>query len=103
MIMPGPVVPPNGLEVVTINGRIAKCASYSHLTRDGASQCRSSGNRSAMSFRSRNIGFHEIPKIVHYDLMLHSIPQSVIAHNISIFLRHELEKMKKDKSLEKTS
>jgi hypothetical protein len=46
------------------------------------------------------LGFREMPEIVHYDLMLHSVPQQVIEHDISIFLRYELAKIKKDKSLE---
>ncbi|OCK75173.1 hypothetical protein K432DRAFT_274329, partial [Lepidopterella palustris CBS 459.81] len=46
-----------------------------------------------------HLGFHEIPEIVHYDLMLHSIPQSVIKHDISIFLRYELAKINNQRSL----
>jgi hypothetical protein len=47
------------------------------------------------------LGFREIPEITHHDLMLHSIPQLVIKRDISIFLRHELAKIKRTRSLEK--
>jgi NACHT domain len=46
------------------------------------------------------LGFRKIADIAHYDLMLHSVPQLVIEHDISIFLRHELAKIKEHKSLE---
>jgi hypothetical protein len=46
------------------------------------------------------LGFRQIPGIAHYDLMLHSVPQLIIEHDISIFLRHELDKIKEHKSLE---
>lgn len=42
----------------------------------------------------------EMSEIVHYDLMLHSVPQPTIERDISIFFRYELAKIKKDKSLE---
>ncbi|KAF4631978.1 hypothetical protein G7Y89_g6154 [Cudoniella acicularis] len=47
------------------------------------------------------LGFREIPEITHHDLMLHSIPQLVIEHDISVFLRHELLKISKKRSLGK--
>lgn len=46
------------------------------------------------------LGFRKIADITHYDLMLHSVPHLVIEQDISIFLRHELAKIKEDKSLE---
>jgi len=49
---------------------------------------------------SIRLGFHKMPKIIHCDLMLHSIPQSIIEQDISVFLRHELNKIKEDKFLE---
>ena len=44
-------------------------------------------------------GFRKIPGIFHYDLMLHSIPRSVVQHDISILIKHELVKIKEDKYL----
>ena len=46
-------------------------------------------------------GFHEMPEIAHHDLMLHSVPQSVIEHDISFFLRHELGEISSRRSLER--
>jgi hypothetical protein len=46
------------------------------------------------------LGFHNMPEIVHHDLMLHSIPRSVIEHDIALFLRYELGKVKKDRFIE---
>jgi hypothetical protein len=42
-------------------------------------------------------GFRKIPQIIHHDLMLHAVPQRVIEHDISIFLRHELVKIKEER------
>jgi hypothetical protein len=50
---------------------------------------------------SIRLGFREMPKICHHDLVLHSIPRPVIEHDISIFLRHELANIKEDKSVNK--
>jgi WD40 repeat protein len=47
------------------------------------------------------LGFREMTEIAHYDLMLHSVPQKVIGHDISIFVRHELVKINRKRSLEK--
>ncbi|EEQ83837.2 WD domain-containing protein [Blastomyces dermatitidis ER-3] len=44
--------------------------------------------------RSIYASFRELPDIVHHDLTLHSVPKAVIESDISIFLRHELEKVK---------
>ena len=46
------------------------------------------------------LGFREMLEIVHHDLVLHFVPQPVIEHDISIFLRHELAEIKKMRSLE---
>ena len=51
---------------------------------------------------SIRLGFHKMPKIIHCDLMLHSIPQSIIEQDISVFLRHELNKSRKTNFLKKT-
>jgi hypothetical protein len=42
------------------------------------------------------LGFRAIPGAVHQDFVLHDISQSVIEHDISLFTRHELGKIKKD-------
>ena len=47
------------------------------------------------------LGFRAIPEIAHHDLMLHSVPQLVVEHNISIFLRHKLLKISREHALEK--
>ncbi|KAF8535306.1 quinon protein alcohol dehydrogenase-like superfamily [Trichophaea hybrida] len=36
-------------------------------------------------------GFHTMPDAEHQDFVLHNISQSIIEHDISVFLRHELE------------
>ncbi|KAF8533679.1 vegetative incompatibility protein HET-E-1 [Trichophaea hybrida] len=36
-------------------------------------------------------GFHAIPDAEHQDFVLHNISQSIIEHDISVFLRHELD------------
>jgi hypothetical protein len=46
------------------------------------------------------LGFRKIPEIAHHDLMLHSIPQEVIEHDISLYLRHELFKIGRKHLLE---
>ncbi|OJD26863.1 hypothetical protein ACJ73_01743 [Blastomyces percursus] len=38
--------------------------------------------------------FRELPDIVHHDLTLHSVPKAVVDSDISIFLTHELGKVK---------
>jgi hypothetical protein len=46
------------------------------------------------------LGFHNMPEIVHHDLMLHSISRSVIEHDITLFLRYELGQIKRNRSIE---
>ena len=46
------------------------------------------------------LGFCKLPEIVHHDLTLQSVPEPVIEHDISIFLRYELAKIKEEHSLE---
>ncbi|KAF8243945.1 vegetative incompatibility protein HET-E-1 [Wilcoxina mikolae CBS 423.85] len=36
-------------------------------------------------------GFHAMPDAEHQDFVLHNISQSIIEHDISVFLRHELD------------
>lgn len=47
------------------------------------------------------LGVREMPEIIHHDLMLHSILQPIVKHDISIFLRYELAKIKEEHHLEK--
>jgi hypothetical protein len=43
-------------------------------------------------------GFRDIPE-AHQDFVLHTIPQHIIEHDISIFLHQELEKIRKENDL----
>ncbi|OAX84576.1 hypothetical protein ACJ72_01054 [Emergomyces africanus] len=52
--------------------------------------------------RSIYASFRELPDIVHHDLTLHSVPKVVIDGDISIFLRHELGKIKSKKRIERS-
>ncbi|OJD19429.1 hypothetical protein AJ78_00603 [Emergomyces pasteurianus Ep9510] len=52
--------------------------------------------------RSIYASFRELPDIVHHDLTLHSVPKAVIDADISIFLRHELGKIKSKKRIERS-
>ena len=36
------------------------------------------------------LGFRDIPRVEHQDLILHNISQSVIEHDLMVFLHHEL-------------
>lgn len=45
------------------------------------------------------LGFRDMPEILHQDLILHGIPPLIVEHDISVFLRHELKKIKKDHGL----
>ena len=47
------------------------------------------------------LGFRAIPEITHHDLMLHSVPQLIVEHNISIFLRCKLLRISRKHALEK--
>ncbi|KLJ11401.1 hypothetical protein EMPG_09706 [Blastomyces silverae] len=51
--------------------------------------------------RSIYASFRELPDIVHHDLTLHSVPKAVIDSDISIFLRHELGKVKSKRRIDK--
>jgi len=42
-------------------------------------------------------GFHAIPEATHQDFVLHSISQSIIEHDISIFLHHELDRIRRER------
>ena len=45
------------------------------------------------------LGFRGMPEVVHQDLSLHGIPRSVVEHDISLFLKHELWEVGKLHSL----
>ena len=45
------------------------------------------------------LGFYAIPGDMHEDFMLHTISPTVVQHDINIFLRHELNKIGKSRSL----
>ncbi|RDW71669.1 hypothetical protein BP5796_07703 [Coleophoma crateriformis] len=44
-------------------------------------------------------GFDKMPKVSYHNLMLHSIPEEVVEHDISIYLRHELDQIREYKGL----
>ena len=44
-------------------------------------------------------GFRTIPGDIHEDFMLHTISPAVVRHDIAIFLRHELNKIRESRSL----
>jgi len=46
-------------------------------------------------------GFKKIPGAAHQDFVLHDISQSIIQHDISNFLRHELEDIRKEYGIPK--
>ncbi|KAI9767667.1 MAG: hypothetical protein M1840_005538 [Geoglossum simile] len=48
---------------------------------------------------SIQVCFRALPKGVHQDLALHTVPQTVIHHDISVFLQKELEKIRTDHDL----
>ena len=45
------------------------------------------------------LGFRDMPEILHQDLDLRDIPPMTIKHDISTYLRHELGRIKKERSL----
>lgn len=45
------------------------------------------------------LGFQHMPEVIHQDLILHDIPRSVVEHDISIFLKHELGRIRNDRGL----
>lgn len=45
------------------------------------------------------LGFRDIPGSLHEDLVLHEISAATIRHDIAIFLRHELGKIKEERLL----
>lgn len=45
------------------------------------------------------LGFKQIPKILHQDLILHDIPRSTVEHDIRVFPGHELDRIRKDHNL----
>jgi hypothetical protein len=45
------------------------------------------------------LGFRDMPEIIHQDLILHDIPVSTVEHDISVFVRHELGKIRKQHDL----
>ena len=45
------------------------------------------------------LGFRAIGGAVHQDFVLHSISQSIVQHDISVFFKNELEKIKKERAL----
>lgn len=47
-----------------------------------------------------SLGFSKMSQIVHHDEILHSIPQSLIERDISIFLRHELATIRQKRKIE---
>lgn len=46
-----------------------------------------------------SLEFHAIPGSVHEDFVLHEIPAAVIRHDITVFLRHELGKIREEFSI----
>ena len=46
-----------------------------------------------------SLGFHAIPGSVHEDFVLHEIPAAVVRHDITVFLRHELGKIREEFSI----
>ena len=44
-------------------------------------------------------GFQDMPSILYQDLVLHDVPRPVVDHDIEIFFRHELELIRRDRSL----
>lgn len=45
------------------------------------------------------LGFQNMPEIHYQDLILHDIPRSTVEHDIWVFLRHELDKIRKARNL----
>ena len=40
------------------------------------------------------LGFKQMPQLLHQDLVLHDVPRQVVEHDIAIFLRHELSRIR---------
>lgn len=47
-----------------------------------------------------NLGFSRLSSAIHEDFVLHEIAPSIIRHDISIFLKHELQNIQKERSLD---
>jgi hypothetical protein len=45
------------------------------------------------------LGFKALPEVTYKDLALHDIPRAVVQHDISVFLRHELKRIRNERSL----
>jgi NACHT domain len=45
------------------------------------------------------LGFGALPGVVHDDIVLHNIAQSIVKQDISVFLKHELEKIREEHAL----
>lgn len=45
------------------------------------------------------LGFQKMPEIFHRDLVLHEIPRPPFDHDIDVFLRYELDSIKKNRDL----
>lgn len=48
---------------------------------------------------SIRLGFRGISRSMHNDFVLHDIPAAIIQHDISVFLKHELSKIKEERLL----
>ena len=48
---------------------------------------------------SIHLGFRNISGSMHEDFVLHEIPKTVIRHDIAVFLKHELNKIKEERLL----
>lgn len=48
---------------------------------------------------SIDLGFRNMSGSMHEDFVLHNIPRDVIRHDIAVFLRHELDKIKDERLL----
>ena len=46
------------------------------------------------------LGFRDMPEIMHQDLILHDIPRSFVEHDITIFLQHEFRQIKLDHKMD---
>lgn len=47
------------------------------------------------------LGFRDMPEILHHELVLHDVPRPIVEHDISVFLRHELDGIRKQRNLSK--
>lgn len=45
------------------------------------------------------LGFKALPEVTYKDLALHDVPRDVVQHDISVFLRHELARVRNERSL----